>query len=162
MAWAYFLCHQPFPSLSLLTVLGKPREHFPSSSLKPAIKASQSPYTLSRSHPLACGFGNGFATLWGLGACAHAAMVLTPAVGQSFGLTGVASGSGIGFAFDSSPHGKYVVSCSGFFEYQPKLIGWRLCEANDFLLIVQPVFLPRPNRYGFTSSNSFDRRWIKK
>ena len=98
MAWTYFLCHQPLPSLSLFTVLGKPREHSPSSSLKPAIKASQSPYTLSRSHPLACGFGNGFATLWGLGACTHAAMVLTPAVGQSLGLAGIASGSGMGSA----------------------------------------------------------------
>ena len=31
-------------------------------------------------------------------------MVLTPAVGQSLGLAGVASTSGIGFAFDLLPH----------------------------------------------------------
>jgi hypothetical protein len=37
-------------------------------------------------------------TLWGLGACTHAAMVLAPTVGQSLGLAGFASGSGMSFA----------------------------------------------------------------
>lgn len=42
--------------------------------------------------------GYGLATLWGLGACTHTAVVLTPTVGQSLGLAGVASGSGMGSA----------------------------------------------------------------
>ena len=42
--------------------------------------------------------GDDLATFWGLGACTHAAMVLTPAVGQSLGFAGFASGSGMGFA----------------------------------------------------------------
>ena len=62
-------------------------------------------------------------TLWSPRASTHAAVVLTPTVSQSLGLAGVARTSGMGFAFDSSPHGKYLVSYSGFFEYQPKLIG---------------------------------------
>jgi hypothetical protein len=33
------LLHQPFPSLTLFAVLGKPRKHFPATTFKPAIKA---------------------------------------------------------------------------------------------------------------------------
>ena len=44
------------------------------------------------------------ATPWSLRACTHSSMVLTPTIGQSLGLAGVASGSGIGSTFDLLPH----------------------------------------------------------
>ena len=43
-------------------------------------------------------------TLLGLGACTHPSVVLTPTVGQSLGLAGIASGSGMGSASDFLPH----------------------------------------------------------
>jgi hypothetical protein len=89
---------QSFPSLTLFAVLGKPREHFPATTLKPAIKALQDPFTLSRGHSLARCFGNNLATLWSLGASTHAAVVLAPSVGQCLGLARVACASGVGFA----------------------------------------------------------------
>jgi hypothetical protein len=44
--------------------------------------------------------GNGLATLSSTWASTHAAVVFTSAVGQCLGLTGVASASGVCFAFD--------------------------------------------------------------
>ena len=48
--------------------------------------------------------GNGFATLWSLGASAETSVVLAPSVGQCFGLAWVTSASGIGSAFDLLSH----------------------------------------------------------
>ena len=41
------LKHPFLPSLTLFTVLSKPRQHFPAASLKPTVKASQDPFLLS-------------------------------------------------------------------------------------------------------------------
>ena len=108
------LKHHPLPPLALLTALGKPREHLPASAIKPVIKPRQDPCTPSRSHPLARCLSDGLATLLGLGACTHPSVVLTPTVGQSLCLAGVASGSGMGSAFGYSSHSKYLVRCAGF------------------------------------------------
>ena len=41
MTSTHFLCHQPLPSLSLLSVLGKTREHFHVPTLKSAINLAK-------------------------------------------------------------------------------------------------------------------------
>jgi hypothetical protein len=90
-----FLKPQFFPSLSLFAVLSKPRQHFSATAIKPSVKALQDPFTLAQDHTLARGFGNRFATRWGLWTSAHSAMVLTSSVGQCLCLTRLASASGI-------------------------------------------------------------------
>jgi hypothetical protein len=41
------LKHPFLPSFTLLTVLGKPRQHLPATTLNPTVKASQDPFLLS-------------------------------------------------------------------------------------------------------------------
>ena len=112
MAWAYFLCHQPFPSLSPLTVLGKPRQYLPATTLrKPAIKASQGPFLLSSGHSLARCLCNGLTALWGLCSRRGPAMQATLSVSQRLRFAGVASGSSIGSAFDLQSHCHTPLGC---------------------------------------------------
>jgi hypothetical protein len=99
-----FLQHQSLPSLSPFTALGKPRQHLSATTLKPAIKALQDPYTASRSHSLARGLGNGLTTFWGRRASTHATVIFAPTVFQCLGLAGATCTSGIGSAFDFPSH----------------------------------------------------------
>jgi hypothetical protein len=102
------LKHPSLPSLSLLTVLGKPRKLFPTSRSQPRIEAFQDPFLLSRCHSLARCFGDGLAALGGLGASAETSVVFAPAVGKCLCFAWVACTSGICFAFDLLSHYEFL------------------------------------------------------
>lgn len=95
------------------TRLGKPRQHLPAPSLKPAIKASQDAFLLSCSHSLTSCLSNGLTALRRLGASTHATVVLAPTVSQCLGLAGFSSAPCICSAFDLLTHSVFLQICLG-------------------------------------------------